>query len=261
MTGNLPKDRISFFLPLMEAREADPIKHLDTRLSHARKLREAGWLCRPAKTGLIFETPSIEVGIVERLTSLGLPEDLIEKGLDGGPDAVPTVARYYAEPPRHLRGSPNVESPWLRHGELSLPSGVLMIGDPLNPSKQHRSVHLPPGEYLILVRALSAYNLVHMTSVRIAMDVQGATGEVIAEVPVNVDQIGFYDKVLGDVVNPAVPVYLGDGELVLPVREVTIENGGCRVGVEIATTRWRPVAMKEFAGTENQEEPDSDLPF
>lgn len=230
MERHRPSDCVSFYLPLLDADGHDLIDHVEGRLDVARKLHGAGWASRKVPGGIVFETSDVEVDIADRLAALGLPKDLITRGLVGGADAAPTPAEYYAAPPPRVRGSWNVESPWLRFGELGLPSGQLMIGDPLNPPQQHRSVHLPAGNYLLLVRAMSAYAMQSVTRIRVAMDLHGRRGEVIAEVPVDLDRVGFYDKGLGDVVSPAVPVEPGN---VLTVREIIGEESRERIGIEV----------------------------
>jgi hypothetical protein len=223
MVDQCEDGKVSVHVPLLIADGADPIGVLESRLAVARKLLEAGWTARAANRGLVFEAPSQEAQA--RLETLDLGQ-----GLDG----VPTFAGYFIDPPDKVAGPHNNESPWLRFGHLSLPSGKLMIGDPLAFRQYHREVDLPAGEYTLMIRANSTSGYGTTTRVRIARTLAGTLGEALAEVEVDTGHLGFYDRVLGDALNPAVPAGYGDG--IFKVREIL--DGAGRIGIEVDFMEW-----------------------
>jgi hypothetical protein len=214
---------ITVHVPLMIADGADPYAIIETRLAVARKLRDAGWTARAANGGLVFVAGSPDAQ--ERLASLDLGQGL---------DAVPTFAQYFIDPPDKVTGPHNTETPWIRYGELSLPSGKLMIGDPLAFRHHHHEVNMPAGEYILLIRANSSSGYSNTTRVRIARTLAGTLGEVLAEVEVDTGHLGFYDHELGNSLNPAVPAGFGDG--IFKVREIL--DGAGRIGIEVDFMEW-----------------------
>src|SRR4051794_15382629 len=97
---------------------------------------------------------------------------------------------------------------------------------------------------------MNAFGFVGFTRIRVARTLCGTRGEILAEVPINVHQPGFYDRDLGDGGSAAVPIYLGDGDRVLKVREVRDEEFGPLLGIDIE--------IRDRGGEEEDEVIESD---
>ena len=124
----------------------------------------------------------------------------------------------------------NVETQWLDFGDLSLPSGTVMVGDWLGYPRVFKPVDLPAGEYKLFVRAMSTTYFGLVTRVRLAPRLVGMPGGVINSVEVDSGRLGFFDSKIGHDLMMAVPAGYGEGTF--EVREVL--DGPRRVGIEVS---------------------------
>lgn len=140
-------------------------------------------------------------------------------------DCMPTVADYYW----NMASGHKYESPWLKFGELSLPSGQLGIGDQMKVPESCPIIELPPDDYLLAIKAVDSRSYQATTRLRVAREPGGVLGDIIAEVSV-LGWLGVCDLGIGGAVMPVVKAGFGDN-WVYQVRELLKDEA--RIGIEV----------------------------